>query len=147
MMRPIFSPNLNWSSVIGLFLLNFAALEIVLLELLKSRMKAEAWNALKKESFHDRVLRLRRLGTEKPAQAIEDGLMKRLEAVRDLRNHLAHSTLVNTFSEDLKSCEQRLVMIKDYVFNEDGGREVSMEELLKRNKDLADLVGELSVLT
>ena len=142
-MRPIVSENLNWSSIIGHFLLNFGALEITLLEILKGRVKEGAWNALKKESFYDRVLRLRKLGSDGPFESIDDGLLKRLEAVRDDRNYLAHSTLVNTFSEDLKSCTQRLVLIKDYAFAEGRVKKVSMEELLQQNQDLADLVGEL----
>ena len=152
-MRPIVSQDLNWSSAIGLFLLNFGALEITLLEILKGRVKEEGWNALKKESFHDRVLRLRKLGSDGPYEAIDDGLLKRLAAVKDDRNHLAHSTLVNSFSEDLKSCTQKLVLINDYAFAEDGedgdeevsveDDEVSMEKLLQQNQDLADLVGEM----
>ncbi len=149
-MRPVILQSLDWPSVIGHFILNFGTLELTLLELLKRRLSEENWNALSRKSFHECVMCLRKLvakTTEIAASAAEwEPLLLRLDEVRDLRNHLAHGSLVHTFGEELKTCTQRLVLTKEFSFGLEETREVCFDELLKEANNLADLTEKLTEL-
>ena len=146
-MRPVLPQRLDWSSVIGLFILNFGSLELALLECLKWRLPEKRWNAQARKSFHERVQCLRELVSQ-PAETVTasaewEALIVRLGAVRDLRNHLAHSTLVNTLADDLKTWTQRLVLTKEFACAQAETRQVSFDELHLETTKLADLIGEL----
>ena len=91
---PIISDRLDWSSAIGLFLINYGTLDHFVFVFLKDHLATEEFANVKEWHFKDRVARI--------AQHLEDSkypaeqqtafarLRKRLEPVRELRNHIKH---------------------------------------------------------
>ena len=70
----------------------------------------------------------------------------RLDALRDLRNHIAHGSLVNSLGKDLETWTQRLVLTKEFSFGLEETWQVSFDELLKETIELADLTEKLTAL-
>ena len=131
-------------------MLNFGALELTLLELLKQRRPEETWNTLAGKSIHEYVMCLRKLVAEPievaASRAEWEPLLVPLDALRDLRNHIAHGSLVNSLGEDQETWTQRLVLTKEFSFGLEETRQVSFDELHKETIELADLTGKLTAL-
>lgn len=149
-LRPVLPQRCDWSSVIGMFMLNFGQLELVLTEILKARSKPGTEDALMKKSFHEKVLRLRELAGTHSDMVVRkeqwETLVGHIEAVRDLRNHISHGVLRHLVSDDGKVMSQMLSMIKDACFNTADAPKVMFEDLLLQNQILADVLGELLLL-
>ncbi len=149
-LRAVLPQRLDWPSVIGLFILNFGNLELALVNILKLRSKPESKKAVIKKSFHEKIRCLEHLAeshssmAEKRAQWKD--LIVRMDAIRDLRNHLSHSTLVHSVSEDLKSLKQVLCLTQDVSADAADALRVTFEELFNQNQLMADLLGELVAL-
>ncbi|MEQ1750761.1 MAG: hypothetical protein ABL974_15135 [Prosthecobacter sp.] len=117
---------------------------------MKQRLPEGNWNALDRKLFKDCVNCLRQLvaqPSEMAASTAEwEPLLVRLDALRDLRNHLAHGALVNSLGEDMKTWTQRLVLTKEFSFGLEETRQVSFDELRKEIFELADLTEKLTAL-
>jgi|GEM_PF-6826169 len=149
-LRPVLPQRLDWASVIGLFILNFGSLELVLANILKFRSKSESKKAVVKKSFHEKIRCLDHLADSHPSMVEKrtqwKGLIVRMDAIRDLRNHLSHSTLLHSVSEDLKSLNQVLCLTHDVSADASDALRVTFEELFNQNQLMADLLGELAAL-
>ena len=147
-MRPIFPARWDWPSTIGNFILNFSALDVALIEILKRCLPEDKWAALRKRSFQERAERFRdivvhdsRFDSHRPAFL---AFLDRLEPIRDLRNHLAHATLVRHLSEDGQSCTQTLSLPRDvHGLDPNDARDVTFDELFAQLQPLADLTSQL----
>jgi hypothetical protein len=148
--RPVLPQRLDWSSVMGLFILNFGALDLALSNILKLRSRPESKNAVIKKSFHEKIRCLQHLAGEHPAMVEKrdqwEALIVRMNAIRDLRNHLSHSTLLHSVAEDLKTVIQVLCLTQDVSANVSDALRLTFEELFNQNQRLADVVGDLVAL-
>lgn len=130
--------------------MNFGTLELAVTNILRLCSKPESENAVMKKSFHEKVQRLQRLAGEHPEMVAKrdrwEKLIGRLEAIRDLRNHLSHSTLVHSVADDLKSVSQALYLTKDASVSARDAFKVTFEDLLQQNQVLADVVNDLAAL-
>ena len=82
--------RLDWSSSIGLFLINYGTLDYFVFVFLKDRLSSDEFDQVKEQPFKTRVTRIaEHLRHEKEREAF-DRLMERVEPIRQLRNHLAH---------------------------------------------------------
>lgn len=149
-LRPVLPQRLDWSSIIGVFILNFGKLELALSDILMSRTKLESRNGVLKKTFHEKIRCLEKLAGQHPSMEQKrekwEALIARMDAIRDLRNHLAHGTLVHTIAEDLKSVSQSFCLIHDVCACVQEAVKVTFEELYLQNQLLADVVGELAAL-
>ncbi len=146
-LSPVLPQRLDWSSMIGLFILNFGQLELALSDIIKLRAKPESRKGVLKKSFHDKIQCLKDLAEQHPLMVKKqkewEALVARMDAIRDLRNHLAHGTLVHTVAEDLKSVSQRFCLIQDVCAEVQDADRVTFEELHRQNQLLADVLGEM----
>jgi hypothetical protein len=89
---PIMPARLDWSSLIGLFILNHGVLEEHFFNFLHSRMATEGFSIVKKESFSYRAKQIRKLvaidGHHPVKQTEFASFFERLEPVR----HPTHMT-------------------------------------------------------
>lgn len=149
-LRPVLPQRLDWSSVMGLFILNFGTLELALSDILKLRSRPESKNAVIKKSFHEKIQCLQDLAGRHPAMVEKrdqwKALIARMDAIRDLRNHLSHSTLLHSVAEDLKTVIQVLCLTQDVSTNVSGMLRLTFDELFDQNQRLADVVDELMAL-
>jgi hypothetical protein len=151
MLRPILPQHLDWSSLVGHVILSFGVLEKVLCDLLVDRTEEAERAKLAKESFQDRVLRLKAMVAIDAALRAKvegvDGFFERLESARVLRNHVAHGVLMHVLGEDLETWSQKLMLPKDAsVVAYPEGRFWNFEEILKECSVLDELVGEVAGL-
>ncbi len=149
-LRPVLPQRLDWPSVMGLFMLNFGHLELALSDILKLRSRPESKNAVIKKSFHEKIRCLQQLAGQHPAMVAKrdqwEALIVRMDAIRDLRNHLSHSTLLHSVAEDFKTLIQVLCLTQDVSANVSNTLRLTFEELFDQNQRLADVVGELVAL-
>ena len=91
---PIMPERLDWSSAIGLFLINFGTLDYFVFVFLKDHLPPEEFARVKDWHLKDRLSRIaQHLKDENHPVAEQTALaqlMERLEPIRELRNHLAH---------------------------------------------------------
>ena len=97
----------HWSSAIGLFIINFGALDYLLLSLLQSHLASAEFALIRNRHFKDRIARLRALVqadsfSSEQKQAFEE-FFRSLEPVRELRNHIAHGYILCRVSDDGKT--------------------------------------------
>jgi hypothetical protein len=151
MLRPILPQYLDWPSLVGHVILSFGVLEKVLFDLLVDRTEGVERVRLAKESFQDRVLRLKEMVETDAALRAKveglDGFFERLESARVLRNHVAHGVLMHVPGEDSETLVQKLMLPKDasgVAYPE--GRAWCFEEILSESAVLKDLVGEVAGL-
>jgi hypothetical protein len=154
MLRPIVPQHLDWPSLVGHVILNFGMLEKVLFGLLVDRTEEAKRVRLAKESFQERVVRLKAMvaidaALRAKVEELEelDGFFERMERARVLRNHVAHGVLTHSFGEDAETLVQKLMLPKDaswVAYPE--GRTWSFEEILKECSVVGELVDEVARL-
>lgn len=151
-MTPIVTARLDWPSAVGNFILNFGVLEWHLLVFLEARIPPDQFVRIKKELFHRRVELAKILvcdgqhsGDQKRAF---DDFFARLELVRDLRNHIAHSHLLARVVDRESEPEVVLALPKnlDAPFVPES-EHLSFEELIKALTELRVLIEELERLS
>lgn len=139
--RPVFSSDLSWSSVLGLFVLNFGALDHLIFVYLRAAQSPDEFETTGKKGFGDRI-KLVRLGLESgesvDVQEIGE-LFRRLEAVRRLRNHVAHAVLVGR-ADPVRAT---LVMPKDLdAYSDQSSNRLTFDELLAASEELSGVIEE-----
>ena len=95
---PILPARLDWPSAIGNFLMNFGALHYLVIEHLNTSLEASEFARYKERPFKDQIMRIAQHLQQNPS-AIEKQrefqlLLNRLDAVRTLRNHIAHGHML-----------------------------------------------------
>ena len=146
------SPTLEqWSSAIGLFIINFGMLDFHVQDFLQSTLSPEEFSQLRDRHFQDRIERVKKHVSKahyprQKKQAIAH-FFARLEPVRQLRNHIAHGLLRIGLAEDQKSRIITLSLPRDL----DGSgcpqaRHLTYQELLAAGTELTQLIEDLSIL-
>ena len=144
-------PTLDWSSAIGLFLINFGTLDLLAQDLLQSILPPSEFTRLRDRSFYDRITRLKEHATAadyppQKKQAMAQ-FFAQLEPVRELRNHIAHGLPRIALAEDQKSWILTLSLPRDL----DGSgspqaRHLTYQELLAAGTTLTDLIADFQNL-
>lgn len=111
---PIVPARLDWPSAIGSFLLSFGTLEYFVCAFLKDHLAPDEFDKVKEWHLKDRLARIAQYLKESnrsPAeQATFADLVKRVEPMRDLRNHVAHGQM--HLRIDPKSGEAAVTLVK-----------------------------------
>ena len=144
-------PRLDWSSVIGLFMINFGTLDLLAQDFLQSILPPDEFSRLRDRHFHDRIQRIKQHVTQanylpEKHQAMAQ-FFDRLEPTRHLRNHIAHGLLRIGLAEDQKTWLMTLSLPRDL----DGSGSpqalhLTYQELLTAGKTLTDLIEEFQNL-
>ena len=139
---PLCSARLDWSSAIGLFIINYGVLDWHVYVFLESKLPPREFAATKKGRNQDRIQRVKKLvdgGAYSPATKKKFAVFfDRLDPVRELRNHIAHGHLLTRMDADGKS----LVLTLSLPRNLD---QIDAPET--RNLSFAELTSALSELT
>ena len=136
--------HLGWASTIGLFIINFGALDLHVQDYLENNLPPEEFSQIKGRPFYERVERIkahvRQAGNEPEKRQARDEFFIRLEPVRELRNHIAHGRLHMTLSEDKQTRLITLSLPRDLAgTNSPEARHFKFDELLKTSTSLTDL--------
>lgn len=144
-------PRLDWSSAIGLFIINFGTLDLLAQDFLQSILPPDEFTRLRDRCFHDRITRLKEHVTAanyppEKRQAMAQ-FFARLEPVRELRNHIAHGLLRIALAEDQNTWVLTLSLPKDL----DGSgspqaRYLTHQELLAAGTELTNLIEKFQSL-
>lgn len=146
------SDPLNWSSAIGLFIINYGVLDWHVFVFLESRLSPQEFAATKKLHLQDRIARVKDLvgGNDCSAETKKafEMFFRSLDPIRELRNHIAHGHLLTRMSEDGNSLILTLSLPKnlDAVDNPET-RHLSFGELTKALSALTDLIEEFGKLS
>src|SRR5262245_50317835 len=93
-MTPILPERLNWSSAIGLFIINYGVLDLLVQDFLETTVSPEDFSRIRERPFGDRIERIKQhVGeTSYPVEKRQqfDDFFRHLDPVRNLRNHIAH---------------------------------------------------------
>ncbi len=141
---PITPARLDWPSAIGNLLLNYGTLDFLVFCFLKDHLSPEEFARVKNWHFKDRLSRIAQhlLEAKCPAgqQNEFDQLLRRLEPIRDLRNHIAHGHMYFRIDEETKKPKVTVLRAKDLDTgcNPDT-KHVEFSELLTGLKTLNDL--------
>jgi len=137
--------RLDWASAIGLFLTNFAFLDYLLFSYLESKVSAEELVQLKRRHFKDRIQRVRDIAatssyTAENKQVLED-FFKRLEPIREIRNHIAHGQMLLRLADDTRTITFGVSLPQDL---DAGGkpetRHLTLPELQASSRELVALI-------
>ena len=146
------SGSLDWSSAIGLFIINYGVLDWLLLDYLEKKLPPREFSLIKGRHFHDRALRIQSfIDAGLPADEEKRALLNflaRLKSVRELRNHIAHGHLLTHLKPDGKNYFVTLSLPRnlDAVGNPES-RHLEFEELQKALGELTKLIEEFKGLT
>ena len=143
--------TLDWSSVIGLFMINFGTLDLLAQDFLQSILPPDEFSRYRDRHFHDRIQRIKQHVTEAnyppgKRQAMAQ-FFDRLEPSRKLRNHIAHGLLRIELAEDRKTRLMTLSLPRDL----DGSGSpqalhLTYQELLTAGTALTDLIEDFQNL-
>jgi hypothetical protein len=144
--------RLNWSSAIGLFIINFGMLDFEVFEFLESRLQPDLFTKIKKEYFQDRITCIKTLvsgGQFSPEnkQAFAKFFI-RLEPLRELRNHIAHAHMLSLVVNEGDASTQSLSLPRDLdaPYSPDS-RHVDLKELIGALTELTSLIEEFTRLS
>jgi hypothetical protein len=141
----------QWSSAIGLFLINFGTLDLLVQDFLESILPSREFLPLRDGHFQGRIKRVKDHVTraEHPLQKKQAlaQFFVRLEPARQLRNHIAHGLLRIGLAEDQKSWILTLSLPRDL----DGAgypqaRHLTYQELLAAGTELTNLIEKFQSL-
>lgn len=110
---PILPARLDWPSAIGSLLLSFGTLEYFVFVFLKDHLSAIEFEKVKEWHLKDRLTRVAQYLETKCPQAEWDwfaAFLKRVETVRELRNHIAHGQI--HFLPCSETGKPRVVLLK-----------------------------------
>jgi len=144
-------PTLDWSSAIGLFIINFGTLDLLAQDFLQSILPPDEFTRFRDRCFHDRITRLKEHVTAadyppEKKQAMAQ-FFARLEPVRELRNHIAHGLLRIGLAEDLKTPVLTLSLPRHLDgSNSPDTRHLTYQELSTASTALADLIEDFKNL-
>ena len=141
----ILPARFDWPSLIGNFLFNFGTLEHSVFVYLKDRLDSDEYLKVREWHLKDRLERIARHlvetnATEEQKAGFAD-MVKRLDPIRELRNHLAHGHLFVTISEETFKPAVTLMMAKDLDIRDSPDcRQLPYQELLAALRELAEVI-------
>jgi hypothetical protein len=147
----ILPARLDWPSLIGNFLLNFGALEHAVFVYLKDRLPANEYVKVREWHLKDRLERIAEIlveanATEEQKAGFAD-MVKRLDPVRELRNHLAHGHLCVTVEEETFKPSVTLMLVKDLNMQDSPEcRQLPYQELLAAYQELNRVIADFQRL-
>jgi hypothetical protein len=142
----------SWSSAIGLFVINFSALDLLVQDFLESTLPSEEFLRIKERPFYDRVKRIEAHVSqadysEEKRQQFEK-VFRRLDPIRELRNHIAHGVLRFELAEDQSIKAVTLSLPRDLDGSSSpAALHLEFEELSKALSELTALIEEFKKLT
>jgi hypothetical protein len=111
---PILPERLDWSSAIGLFLINFGTLDYLVFVFLKDHLPPDEFAKVNEWHLKDRVDRIAKLLQEEKFTAEQQAafarLCENLKPIRNLRNHIAHGHMY--FRLDLETQNPTVTVLK-----------------------------------
>jgi hypothetical protein len=137
--------------MLGDFLLGYGMLDYLVTLFLKARIPEREFGKLRERGFKDRLDRMagviRDAGA--PPKKIKwfDGLARRIDVIRDVRNHVAHAHLYGTGDPLTGESAVTLLTAKDAdmgLLSE--SRHVTFKELVETNNDLQALLKDFEAL-
>jgi len=135
----------DWPSTIGSFMLLFNTLDYTLSAGLLKRLGKEEFEKIRNEPFQIRLKAVaRHLKSEEAVagrDASVDALAKRLETLRQLRNHLAHGFFSVIADKIDPPPEVTITQVKD--FDQPGARRVTFQEIQSAVESLPNLIEEI----
>jgi len=138
--------------MLGNFLLAFGSLDELISSFLRERLEPSEFSKLRGAGFKDRLNRMSEVIREAAATPKEikrfKTLMRRVDMIRDLRNHVAHAHLFGTINPSTGKPEITLLTAKDAdlgLLAE--SRHVTFLELAQTNNELHALLGDFEALT
>ena len=144
--------RLDWASAIGNFILNYGALDWHLTVFLEARLPEDEFDAVKDLYFQDRVRRIQKLVENDRAMSVKrtefGKFFERLEAMRLLRNQIAHGQLTLKLTKELQVEGIVLTQPKDLDSQErTQSRALNFNEMVAAMTELADLLQEFQRLS
>src|SRR5688572_10284076 len=123
---PIICGCSSWSSTIGNFITNFGMLDLHIQDLLEALLSPEEFMKFKERPFYDRVecikQRLANLDCTLSNKAEFEPFFRRLDPLRETRNHIAHGILRFGPTTDQKTFVQTLSLPRDLDGSQAGAR-------------------------
>lgn len=132
----------TWASTIGLFITNFGMLELHIQDFLESLVSADDFSKLKARPFYARVDFIKQRLSEPSCNVVNKAALtqffRRLDPLRETRNHIAHGILRVGLAPDGKTPVQTLSLPRDL----DGSNPREARHL-----EFSDLLAELTTLS
>jgi hypothetical protein len=150
-MIPVIPDRLCWSSAIGLFIINFGMMDLLVLDFLESTLSPEEFLRVKERPFYDRVELIKQRVSQADCSAETrerfEKFFRRLDPIRELRNHIAHGILRIELAQDQKPRILTLSLPKNLDgTNAPNALHLKFEELTKALGELTALTEELQNL-
>jgi|SRR6266850_1178979 len=147
----ILPESLDWPSAVGNFVVNFSTLDYLVFVFLKDHLSTNEFAKIQNWHCKDRVNRiaqhLKDAAYPTEQQAEFEQLVERLKPIRDLRNHIAHGYMHNSFDADPKKRKFTLFQAKDLDTEFlPGSKHVEFAELLDALSKLNELIEEFQRL-
>ncbi len=144
--------ELDWSSAVGLFIINFGALDYLVLDFLESRLSPERFAEIKDRHLQDRIKMVRAQFEESDQAPGKRERFQRffqdLDPVRELRNRIAHSHILVRLDLEKKQPVMTLSLPKDLdAIYSPGTRHLTLEEMKGALAALNRLIEEFQALT
>lgn len=144
----IFPARLDWPSVIGNLLLNFGTLDYMVFVYLKDHLPTEEYLKVREWHLKDRFTRIADHLME--AEASEDeqsrfgDLVKRLDPIREIRNHLAHGHMFTTIDEKTYQPTVTIMKARDLDMHDSPDcDQVHFKDILAAMNELGKIIKEL----
>ena len=142
---PIVSARLDWPSAVGNFLLNYGTLDFLVFCFLKDHLPPEEFAKVKDWHFKDRLGRIAQHLQEAKCPAEQQNefaqLFRRLEPIRELRNHIAHGHMYFRIDEETRQPTVTVFRAKDLDTGwTPDAKHVEFPELLAALKTLTELI-------
>jgi hypothetical protein len=149
---PILCGCSSWSSAIGNFIANFGMLDLLVQDFLENTLPPNEFLKIKEWPFYDRVELIKKhVGQSNYPVEKKTGfeqLFRRLDPLRETRNHIAHGILRIGLAPDQKTPVQTLSLPRDLDgSNSPDARHLSFEDLNRESRCLTELIEEFQKLT
>jgi len=147
---PIAPARLDWPSMIGNFLLNYGTLDYLVFVFLKDHLSTREFATGREWHFKDRMERIAQHLKDAKYSAKQQSafaeLAKRLEPIRELRNHVAHGHMYLR----MESGQPTITVFKAKDLDSGflpGSKHVKFSELLEAASELTAIIDEFQLLT
>ena len=134
--------RMDFASAIGNFLINFGALDYLILDYVKGNLDSAEFARFKEKPFKARVNRVtQHFRDSNRSTEVFENLLTRLEPVRELRNHIAHGHLLCRLDIDTKQWMASISLPKDLDLAYSAEtRHLTFDELRRHLNELTELV-------
>ena len=148
---PVLPDRLDWASAIGLFIMNFGMLDLQVQDFLEATLPREEFLRFRDRYFRDRVELIKKhVSRENYAPEDIEGFeqfFRRLDPLRDLRNHIAHGIIRIGMDPDQKSFMLTLSRPRDLdASSPPNARHVEFSELETALSTLGELIEQFQPL-